>query len=149
MTRGRYNLMRILLVASEIFGVAICLFWYPFSTAVNFGYIMPDAIVNTSQFYLVLAFYILASIPCFLIVHILMRMLKRIYRNEGQDDIFSTIKLCSNILLIDGILFLIGNIVLDILRLNTYSIIYYGLVAISLILYIIGRMYMRRISTTK
>ena len=145
MTRIKYLLARLSLVVIGIVGAGICLFWYPFSTAVNFGYLMPDAIVNTSHFYATLCFYLLASIPCFYILFIVGKGIRKTYRLGNNINMSMPIRVSIRILSIDIFLFLIGNIVLDILRLNTFSFIYYLLALSGIIICLVGWRYNERI----
>ena len=132
MQKIRYLTIQFGLAALSLFGVFMCLCWYPFSTAVNLGYIMPDAIVETWKCYSIYAFYILASLPCFGIVILLSRGVRALYKSDDVEMISNALRRSSRILLVDLVFFLVGNVVLSIVELNTYAVIYYAMIVVGL-----------------
>ena len=145
MKKREYYMLEMALGLIAVFGLFMCLAWYPFSTAVNMGYIIPDAIVNVGAYYAILSFYILVSIPCFIIVAMMSQALRQYYRHEDRGAMRRCITKSAYILGIDTVIFLIGNIILHALELNVYVIIYYAFVAVSAMLLGMARYAINRI----
>ena len=132
MTKNQYHFNKIALATIFALGLLICVFWYPFGTALNMGYIIPDAIINTGYFYAILAFYYVVSLPCFAIVCILLRAINRCYKYSNGSAMRGALRKSTIILAVDLVLFFVGNIILDIFNVNVFAVAYYILTTIGL-----------------
>ncbi|MDE5756725.1 MAG: DUF2975 domain-containing protein [Clostridia bacterium] len=130
-------LLRTAIILVGLFGVAICAFWWPFSTTMTtFGIntiIDMDRVTEAQmvEFWVQFVFYQAVSLPCFAILVFAWLVTNRI--SKGQFFEFDTAKLiriASWILYIDLIIFFIGNLVFMFLKWNDFAIIYYFLGAI-------------------
>lgn len=130
-------LIRISLLFIALCGIIICAFWYPMVT--KLVDISSDMISINYSIKKVLACisYYLCSIPCFLIIYIFWQ----ISRNMKEDKLFSLktyrlMKLSSNILIIDLIIFTIFSIVFSIITFNFINLLNLFFVIIGFILVI-------------
>jgi hypothetical protein len=115
--------MRVAIILIGICGGAICLFWLPMTTAKSFealSWVALQKVENWIQY----AFHWLVSLPCFW----LLIMAWKITSNMQKGRLFIEknavhVKRATVILLVDILLFLIGNIIFAALGWNEFLIL--------------------------
>ena len=127
--------IRLIIIFIAACGLAICVFWYPFSISLSvMG--LADSVPTFEQnieMWTQLIFYYLVSLPCFIILFlawlITCSMKKGSFFSKKNVKI---IKLSALILFVDLMVFLIGNVVFLILGWNDFALIYFILFVIGL-----------------
>ena len=125
-------IIRAALVLIFLFGIFICVYWYPSNASVSAGLVLyrPEEIPFNALviYWSQLAFYWAVSIPCFIVV-ILGFKGTMIAGKEGEFSL-NTAKLLFKmalILFIASIAFIIGTAVFGILEWNYFSSLYYAI----------------------
>lgn len=143
-------IFRIAIIAIGICGLLICALWYPFSislTTMGTSNATPTA-EQSVRIWVQLVFYWVVSVPCFLILVFTWKVSSALKKEElFSKKIVRLINLEISTLLIDLLVFLIGNIVFILLKWNDFAIVYFmitiiGLVVVSffwIALYVIKR----------
>ena len=118
-----------------IFGLIMCIFWYPFSISLNTVGIspMPPSAAEKVQMYTQLALCWACSIPCFAVLALLWLLtnmigMKRVFEHRTSR----TLKICAVILSVDAVAFAIGNIVIINLEWDSFAIVNFVLCGIAL-----------------
>lgn len=130
-------LVRISLFSIVLCGIITCTIWYPMITKlIDFNSNIISINYSIKKLFACISYY-LCSIPCFYIVYIFWQ----ISRNMKEDKLFSLrtyrlMKLSSNILIIDLIIFSILSIVFSIITLNFVNLLNLIFVIIGFILVI-------------
>lgn len=132
--------VRFSIVIIELCGLTVCALWYPYSfSLIKIGLLGSELSELTSiQSWGLLSFYWAVSIPCFVILIIAWKI--SVYIKTEQlftIKVANMIKLCALILLIDLGIFLIGNIIFLLLKINDFAIIYFFLIIGGLVLSIL------------
>ncbi|MBO5944084.1 MAG: DUF2975 domain-containing protein [Clostridia bacterium] len=126
-------LIKLFVAIKSLFGIIMCLCWYPFSislTTVGIVDVIPTTMQNI-ELYVQLFFYWSVSIPCFIFLNYVWKLSNIIKKDEVFKD--STIKIMNRgirILFVDLIFFVIGNLVFMFLGWNDFAIFYFILAAI-------------------
>ena len=128
------------IVIIALCGLTVCALWYPYSfSLIKIGLLGSELSELTSiQSWGLLSFYWAVSIPCFVILIIAWKI--SVYIKTEQlftIKVANMIKLCALILLIDLGIFLIGNIIFLLLKINDFAIIYFFLIIGGLVLSIL------------
>lgn len=143
-------IFRIAIIAIGLCGLLICALWYPFSislTTMGISTATPTT-EQSIRIWTQLVFYWAVSVPCFLILIFTWKVSSALKKGElFSNKIVRLINLEISMLLIDLLVFLIGNIVFILLKWNDFAIVYFmitviGLVVVSLFwiaLYVIKR----------
>ncbi len=132
--------VRFSIVIIALCGLTVCALWYPYSfSLIKIGLLGSELSELTSiQSWGLLSFYWAVSIPCFVILIIAWKI--SVYIKTEQlftIKVANMIKLCALILLIDLGIFLIGNIIFLLLKINDFAIIYFFLIIGGLVLSIL------------
>ena len=132
--------VRFSIVIIALCGLTVCALWYPYSfSLIKIGLLGSELSELTSiQRWGLLSFYWAVSIPCFVILIIAWKI--SVYIKTEQlftIKVANMIKLCALILLIDLGIFLIGNIIFLLLKINDFAIIYFFLIIGGLVLSIL------------
>lgn len=132
--------VRFSIVIIALCGLTVCALWYPYSfSLIKIGLLGSELSELTSiQSWGLLSFYWAVSIPCFVILIIAWKI--SVYIKTEQlftIKVANMIKLCALILLIDLGIFLIGNIIFLLLKINDFAIIYFFLIIGGLVLFIL------------
>lgn len=132
--------VRFSIVIIALCGLTVCALWYPYSfSLIKIGLLGSELSELTSiQSWGLLSFYCAVSIPCFVILIIAWKI--SVYIKTEQlftIKVANMIKLCALILLIDLGIFLIGNIIFLLLKINDFAIIYFFLIIGGLVLSIL------------
>ena len=132
--------VRFSIVIIALCGLTVCALWYPYSfSLIKIGLLASELSELTSiQSWGLLSFYWAVSIPCFVILIIAWKI--SVYIKTEQlftIKVANMIKLCALILLIDLGIFLIGNIIFLLLKINDFAIIYFFLIIGGLVLSIL------------
>ena len=134
--------LRISIIIIALCGVAMCAFWYPFSVSLTTMDTVNAAptLEQNIQIWAQLSFYWLVSIPCFFVL-VLMWYLTTALKKEGffSNKVIKIIRIEILTLLVDVVIFLIGNIVFVILGWNDFAIIYFLITVIGLV--VVGLLY--------
>ena len=127
--------VRLIIIFIAACGLAICVFWYPFSISLSvMG--LADSVPTFEQnieMWTQLIFYYLVSLPCFIILFLAWLItcsMKKGAFFSGKN--IKIIKLSALILFVDLMVFLIGNVVFLILGWNDFALIYFILFVIGL-----------------
>ena len=124
-------LARCAIIVIALCGLTVCAIWYPCSfSLIKIGLINTKlTVLTTAQSVVLLAFYLVASLPCFIIL-ILGWGISASIKTERlfTSKISKTIKTCAKILLVDLCAFFIGNVILLLLKINDFAIIYFFLI---------------------
>ena len=132
--------VRFSIVIIALCGLTVCALWYPYSfSLIKIGLLGSELSELTSiHSWGLLSFYWAVSIPCFVILIIAWKI--SVYIKTEQlftIKVANMIKLCALILLIDLGIFLIGNIIFLLLKINDFAIIYFFLIIGGLVLSIL------------
>lgn len=134
--------LRISIIIIALCGVAMCAFWYPFSVSLTtMGTVnAAPTLEQNIQIWAQLSFYWLVSIPCFFVL-VLMWYFTTALKKEGffSNKVIKIIRIEILTLLVDVVIFLIGNIVFVILGWNDFAIIYFLITVIGLV--VVGLLY--------
>lgn len=137
MNAKRINtIFRITIIAIGLCGLSICAFWYPYSISLTtMGVINATPTAEQSiRIWIQLVFYWIVSVPCFLILFFAWKISSALDKEElFSNKIVDLIKLKIVILLIDLLVFLIGNIIFVFLKWNDFAIIYFMITVIGLV----------------
>ena len=127
--------VRLIIIFIAACGLAICVFWYPFSISLSvMG--LADSVPTFEQnieMWTQLIFYYLVSLPCFIILFLAWLITCSIKKGAffSKKNV-KIIKLSALILFIDLMVFLIGNVVFLILGWNYFALFYFRLFVIGL-----------------
>lgn len=126
------TLAKISIIAFAFIGLYACAIWYPVTN-------LPDLLFGTNHSItydgiIRFIFYISTSVPCFVILFYAWKI-SRAIKNDTifTYDTANIIKKCTIILLIDDILFTVGNSVFLLLGWSEYVFYYFILAAIGLV----------------
>ena len=129
--------VRCAIVIIALCGITVCALWYPYSfSIINIDLTATDlSELTTVQGWGLLSFYWAVSIPCFAILIIAWKIsasikTEQLFTNKSAK----MIKICALILLVDSSVFLIGNVVFLLLKMNDFAIIYFFLIMGGLVL---------------
>jgi len=129
--------VRCAIVIIALCGITVCALWYPYSfSIINIDLTATDlSELTTVQGWGLLSFYWAVSIPCFAILIIAWKIsasikTEQLFTNKSAK----MIKICALILLVDSSVFLIGNVVFLLLKMNDFAIIYFFLIIGGLVL---------------
>ena len=129
--------VRCAIVIIALCGITVCALWYPYSfSIINIDLTATDlSELTTVQGWELLSFYWAVSIPCFAILIIAWKIsasikTEQLFTNKSAK----MIKICALILLVDSSVFLIGNVVFLLLKMNDFAIIYFFLIMGGLVL---------------
>lgn len=129
--------VRCAIVIIALCGITVCALWYPYSfSIINIDLTATDlSELTTVQGWGLLSFYWAVSIPCFAILIIAWKIsasikTEQLFTNKSAK----MIKICALILLVDLSVFLIGNVVFLLLKMNDFAIIYFFLIMGGLVL---------------
>lgn len=103
------------IILMALFGLTICAVWYPLVISFTTKGISPDLDPTTTaqyiEYYTQLAFYWATSLPCFIILACFWKIGNAIKKNLlFTTKTAKTITTCVRILLVDLIVFIIGNL---------------------------------------
>lgn len=124
--------IKISIIFIAIAGIALCIFWYPFSVSFSLAEINVE---HNGIYWVQVLFYWGASVPCFAILVIVWLIANTI----KKDDVFS-LKLSKKLTIIFYLLFaascvfLVGNTVFTVLKWNLFTAIYYFIGVFGIIL---------------
>ena len=125
-TKIRFLIFSNILIALFV-GIVMCLFIYPFYTSLySIGNYNLFNIENASNKIAIaqLIFYWTCSIPCFVLLLIFFIITIKYNENNIDYKLIKILKICSIVLLVDLILYLIGNIVTISLNIDSIALIY-------------------------
>jgi len=131
---------RILIIITFIFGILMCAYIYPFFTSLStISFSEKKGIV---MFYSQMTFYLVASIPIFIILVLFWILTKR-SKNDSNNKIIKFLKIIALILLSDLIFYLIGNVIFIFLGVVFINYIYilidlFGFSFLCFLIYIIN-----------
>lgn len=129
--------VRCAIVIIALCGITVCALWYPYSfSIINIDLTAADlSELTTVQGWGLLSFYWAVSIPCFAILIIAWKISASIKTEQlFTNKTAKMIKICALILLVDLSVFLIGNVVFLLLKMNDFAIIYFFLIMGGLVL---------------
>lgn len=129
--------VRCAIVIIALCGITVCALWYPYSfSIINIDLTATDlSELTTVQGWGLLSFYWAVSIPCFAILIIAWKISASIKTEQlFTNKTAKMIKICALILLVDLSVFLIGNVVFLLLKMNDFAIIYFFLIMGGLVL---------------
>ncbi len=129
-------LVKCSIVALGLCGICICVFWYPFSISLSTMGVVPTklSLSQNIEFWTQLTFYWAVSIPCFIILIFAWKITESIKKDEAFSyGVVNLIKKSSTLLLIDIVIFLIGNIAFLALRWNAFALCYFIIAVIGLV----------------
>ena len=129
--------VRCAIVIIALCGITVCALWYPYSfSIINIDLTATDlSELTTVQGWGLLSFYWAVSIPCFAILIIAWKISASIKTEQlFTNKTAKMIKICALILLVDSSVFLIGNVVFLLLKMNDFAIIYFFLIMGGLVL---------------
>lgn len=129
--------VRCAIVIIALCGITVCALWYPYSfSIINIDLTAADlSELTTVQGWGLLSFYWTVSIPCFAILIIAWKISASIKTEQlFTNKTAKMIKICALILLVDLSVFLIGNVVFLLLKMNDFAIIYFFLIMGGLVL---------------
>lgn len=124
------------IIAFGLCGLVMCLLWYPFSISLStMGVVAATPTLEQNvQMWTQLLFYWGVSIPCFIVLAIAWRISTAIKKDEVfSSKVAKQIKKCTIILLVDVIIFFIGNIVFMLLGWNDFAFIYFIIAVIGIV----------------
>lgn len=132
--------LRLSLITVCLLGLSICAFWYPFQVDLTaIGVPSGERVVPTAaqyvEYWVQLAFYWLASIPCFVILMfgwIISSDIKK--GNAFSAEVADRLNICALILFVDSLVFLAAQLVFTVLNWNPFALFLYVTGGIGLIL---------------
>lgn len=130
------------IIALGVCGLFMCVVWYPFSISLStMGVVSAKPSLSQSvELWTQLAFYWAVSVPCFIVLIFAWKITGAIRNDEVFSyKVVNIIKKSATLLVIDIVVFLIGNIVFLALGWNDFAICYFiiaviGLVVVSILL---------------
>lgn len=113
-----------------LIGLVFCGFIYPFGTMLStLGFMDIEYATPTQDvwFYSELIFYWVVSLPCFVVLVLMIIFSVFVWKGKWCcAKARKLLKTCAWILLIDTIVYLIGNLILDYFNQNDFFKVYYG-----------------------
>jgi hypothetical protein len=121
-------ILKSVIIMITLIGLTICIIWYPFSISLTtIGTVNSNITISqTIEFWIQLVFYWLASVPCFIVLFFSWLITDFI----KADEVFSfkvanLLNKSSKTLLLDLLIFLVGNIIFVCLKWNDFALIYF------------------------
>lgn len=125
------------ILAITLFGIFMCLCWYPFSISLTSMGTVPSTptVSQNIEMYTQLIFYWIVSIPCFCILAYAWSISNAIKR----DDVFTIttatqVKKIVVILSIDIAIFILGNAIFMMLGWNDFAIVYFIIAVLGVVI---------------
>lgn len=124
------------IIALGVCGLFMCIVWYPFSISLStMGVVSAKPSLSQSvELWTQLAFYWAVSVPCFIVLIFAWKITGAIKNDEVFSyKVVNIIKKSATLLVIDIVVFLIGNIVFLALGWNDFAICYFIIAVIGLV----------------
>ena len=130
------SLLKCAIIALGLCGFLICAAWYPFSISLSVMGVVPaePTISQSIEMWSQLSFYWAVSIPCFIVLIMAWKTAREVKADRAfTPKVAGLIKKSAVLLIVDIVVFVIGNIVFLALRWNDFAIVYFILAAIGLV----------------
>ncbi len=125
------------IIALGLCGLFMCVVWYPFSISLSaMGVVSANPSLSQNiELWTQLIFYWVVSVPCFIVLIFAWKITGSIKNDEVfSHKVVNLIKKCAAVLVIDIVVFLVGNIIFLAVGWNDFAIVYFMIAVVGLII---------------
>lgn len=125
------------IIALGLCGLFMCVVWYPFSISLSaMGVVSANPSLSQNiELWTQLIFYWVVSVPCFIVLIFAWKITGSIKNDEVFSyKVINIIKKSATLLVIDIVVFLVGNIIFLAVGWNDFAIVYFMIAVVGLVI---------------